>query len=59
MLLELPREERPRERMARLGPAALSDRELLAALIDADADTAARLARQHVTDFDQAIRAVV
>ncbi len=33
MLLELPREERPRERMARLGPAALSDRELLATLI--------------------------
>ncbi len=33
MLLELPREERPRERMVRLGPAALSDRELLATLI--------------------------
>jgi DNA-binding GntR family transcriptional regulator len=31
---------------------------LLTALIGADADAAARIARQHVTDFDQAIRAV-
>jgi DNA repair protein RadC len=33
MLLDLPREERPRERMARLGPSSLSSRELLANII--------------------------
>jgi DNA repair protein RadC len=33
MLQELPRDERPRERMARLGPASLSNGELLASLI--------------------------
>jgi DNA repair protein RadC len=43
MLLELPREERPRERMARLGPASLSDRELLAALIGTGARGASAL----------------
>ncbi|HVO11245.1 MAG TPA: DNA repair protein RadC [Vicinamibacteria bacterium] len=43
MLLELPREERPRERMARLGAAALSDRELLATLIGTGARGASAL----------------
>jgi DNA repair protein RadC len=33
MLLDLPQDERPRERMARLGPSALSSRELLASVI--------------------------
>jgi DNA repair protein RadC len=33
MLQELPRDDRPRERMARLGAASLSNRELLASLI--------------------------
>jgi DNA repair protein RadC len=32
-LLDLPREERPRERLARLGPGALSSRELVSVLI--------------------------
>jgi DNA repair protein RadC len=33
MILDLPPEERPRERLARQGPAALSSRELLASII--------------------------
>ena len=33
MILDLPRDERPRERMARLGACALSSRELLASII--------------------------
>jgi DNA-binding GntR family transcriptional regulator len=33
--------------------------ELLSALIDADADQAARIARRHVVEFDTAVRAVI
>lgn len=42
-LLDLPCEERPRERMARLGPSALSSRELLATLIGTGARGASAL----------------
>jgi DNA repair protein RadC len=40
---ELPREERPRERLARLGPPALSSRELLAAVVGTGARGASAL----------------
>jgi len=42
-LAALPRDERPRERLARLGPAALSSRELLAALVGTGARGASAL----------------
>jgi DNA repair protein RadC len=42
-LRELPREERPRERMARLGPGSLSSRELIAAVIGTGAPGASAL----------------
>ena len=43
MLLDLPRDERPRERMARLGPSSLSSRELLANILGTGARGASAL----------------
>ena len=43
MLLELPSEERPRERMARLGTSSLSSRELLASIVGTGARGACAL----------------
>jgi DNA repair protein RadC len=43
MLLELPSDERPRERMARLGTSSLSSRELLASIIGTGARGASAL----------------
>jgi len=43
MILDLPRDERPRERMARLGPSPLSLRELLATILGTGARGASAL----------------